>query len=74
MYIIGAYIAIGKPEERVNADLDSGGIAAIFFFCEYRNSPSESRRSHSRAQFCAFRSLDPVLLALMERHALGRVL
>ncbi|GAA5899692.1 sugar porter family MFS transporter [Sporobolomyces salmoneus] len=32
MYIIGAYIAIGKPQERTNASLDSGGTAAIVFF------------------------------------------
>ena len=33
MYIIGGYIAIGKPEERANANLDSGGVMAIAFFC-----------------------------------------
>ncbi|GAA6060321.1 hypothetical protein JCM10212_000418 [Sporobolomyces blumeae] len=32
MYVIGAYIAIGKPQERVDASLDSGGIAAVAFF------------------------------------------
>ncbi|GAA5964075.1 hypothetical protein JCM3765_000892 [Sporobolomyces pararoseus] len=32
MYIIGAYIAIGKPEERFDASLDAGGTAAIVFF------------------------------------------
>ncbi|GAA5853294.1 hypothetical protein JCM8547_000274 [Rhodosporidiobolus lusitaniae] len=32
MFIVAGYIAIGKPEERASASLDSGGIAAVFFF------------------------------------------
>ncbi|GAA5944034.1 sugar porter family MFS transporter [Sporobolomyces koalae] len=32
MYIIGGYIAVGKPAERAGGNLDSGGIAAIAFF------------------------------------------
>ncbi|GJN93286.1 hypothetical protein Rhopal_006333-T1 [Rhodotorula paludigena] len=32
MYIIGAYIAIGKPQNKTTPSLDSGGTAAVFFF------------------------------------------
>ncbi|BGP51154.1 hypothetical protein JCM10450v2_007083 [Rhodotorula kratochvilovae] len=32
MYIIGAYIALAKPQNKTNPSLDSAGIAGVFFF------------------------------------------
>ncbi|KPV71552.1 uncharacterized protein RHOBADRAFT_40363 [Rhodotorula graminis WP1] len=31
MFIVGGYIAIGKPQNKTTSSLDSGGVAAIFF-------------------------------------------
>lgn len=75
MYIIGGYIAVGKPEERANASLDSGGTAAVVFFCMCSPQARSTLKASRSLPICLlpYRHLDSVLLAFVERYSLGRV-